>query len=152
MKQTENKHLRSGRDSKLTLWSSHSEKPRVPRLVKEFPEFYVKGRSIAVFTTARNLSLTWARSIQSPPSHPISRIPVLILSSHLLVSQFVCSYLVFPSRLCMGPKGSSETSVSKHLTPCNNPEDGIIHGWSSSKRKTVICCISWLTCSNRCTG
>jgi hypothetical protein len=38
---------------------------------------------IAVFTVALHWSLSWARSIQSTPSHPIS-LSTLILSAHLL--------------------------------------------------------------------
>jgi hypothetical protein len=38
---------------------------------------------ITVFTTARHLSLSWARSIQSTPPHPTSQRFILILSSHL---------------------------------------------------------------------
>jgi hypothetical protein len=36
-----------------------------------------------VFTTAHHWSLSWARWIQSTPFQPISRISILILSSHL---------------------------------------------------------------------
>jgi hypothetical protein len=36
-----------------------------------------------VFTTARQWSLSWARWIQSTPSHPISLRSILILSFHL---------------------------------------------------------------------
>jgi len=40
-------------------------------------------RFITAFTSARHLSLSWARSIQSVPSHPTSWRSILILSSHL---------------------------------------------------------------------
>ena len=40
-------------------------------------------RFITVFTTARHLYLSWARSIQSMPSHPTSWRFILILSSYL---------------------------------------------------------------------
>jgi hypothetical protein len=36
-----------------------------------------------VFTRAVHWSLSWARSIQSTPSHPISLRSILILSTHL---------------------------------------------------------------------
>jgi hypothetical protein len=36
-----------------------------------------------VFTRALHWSLSWARSIQSIPSHPISLRSILILSTHL---------------------------------------------------------------------
>jgi hypothetical protein len=55
----------------LTPWSRLlPEKLTGPQLVKKFPAFHGKQRFIAAFTTARHLSLSWARSIQStPPSH-----------------------------------------------------------------------------------
>ena len=55
----------------------------VSQLVKIFPTFYGTRKFIIAFTSARHLSLSWARSIQSMPTHPISWRPTLILSSHL---------------------------------------------------------------------
>jgi len=52
-------------------------------LVKKFPAFYETRRSITAFTSAHHLSLSWARSIQSIPSHPTSWRSILALSSHL---------------------------------------------------------------------
>jgi len=49
-------------------------------LVKKFPTFYGTQRFITAFTTARNLSISWARSIQYTPPHPASWISSLILS------------------------------------------------------------------------
>jgi len=51
--------------------------------VKKFPAFYGNGRFITAFTSARHLSLSWARSIQSTPPHLTSWKYILILSSHL---------------------------------------------------------------------
>ena len=59
------------------------EKLTGPQLVKKFPAFYGTGRFITAFTSARHPSLSWARSIQSMPSHPTSWRSILILSSHL---------------------------------------------------------------------
>jgi hypothetical protein len=42
-----------------------------------------QAKEITVFTRARHFSLTWARWIQSTPSHPISLRSSLMLSSHL---------------------------------------------------------------------
>jgi hypothetical protein len=39
---------------------------------KNFPAFYGTWRFITMFTRALHWSLSWARSIQSIPSHPIS--------------------------------------------------------------------------------
>ena len=53
------------------------------QLVKKFPAFYGTRRFITAITSARHLSLSWARSIQSISPHPTSRKSILILSSHL---------------------------------------------------------------------
>ena len=67
----------------LTIWSRVLlEKLTGSRLVKKFPAFYGTRRFIAAFTT-RYLSLSWATSIQSIPSHPSSWRSVLISLSHL---------------------------------------------------------------------
>ena len=54
-----------------------------PQLLKKFPAFYVTRRFIAVSTSSRHLSLSWAREIQPP--HPTSWRSILILSSHLRI-------------------------------------------------------------------
>jgi hypothetical protein len=51
-------------------------------LVKKFPAFYGNRKFITSFTTARHMSLSWARSIQSMPP-PTPWRSILILSSHL---------------------------------------------------------------------
>jgi hypothetical protein len=50
---------------------------------QNFPAFYGTGKFITVFTRALHQSLSWARSIQPIPSHPISLKYILILSTHL---------------------------------------------------------------------
>ena len=68
----------------LTPWSRVLlEKITGFKLVKKFPTFYGTRRFITAFTSARHLSLSWARSIQSMPPHPTSWRSILILSSHL---------------------------------------------------------------------
>jgi hypothetical protein len=47
------------------------------------PVFYGAKSFITVFTRAYHWSLPWDRWIQSTTSHPISIIPILILSSYL---------------------------------------------------------------------
>jgi len=70
----------------IYIWTTCSralfEKVTVLQLVKKFPAFYGTWSSITAFTTAHNLFLYRARSIQSTP-HPIYWISLLILSSHL---------------------------------------------------------------------
>ena len=56
---------------------------RVLQLVKKFPAFYGTPKFITVLTSARNLSLSWANSIQSPQPLPTSWRSILILSSYL---------------------------------------------------------------------
>ena len=49
----------------------------------KFPACYGTRRFITAFTSARHLSLYWARPIQSMSPHPTSWRSILILSSHL---------------------------------------------------------------------
>ena len=62
------------------LTPSLLEKLTGPQLVKKFPAFYGICMFITTFTSARHLSLSWASSIQSMPSHPVSW---RLLLSHL---------------------------------------------------------------------
>jgi hypothetical protein len=50
---------------------------------QEIPRIYETRKSLTVRTSARNLSLFWANSIQSPRPPPTSWRSILILSSHL---------------------------------------------------------------------
>jgi hypothetical protein len=54
--------------------------------LKNFQAFYGNRRFITVFTRALQWSLSWARPIQSIPSHHISLRSILILSTHLPLS------------------------------------------------------------------
>ena len=68
----------------LTTWSRVlPEKLTGFQLVKKFPAFYGTLRFITAFTSARHLSLSRTRLIQSIPPHPTSWRSILILSSHL---------------------------------------------------------------------
>jgi hypothetical protein len=62
-----------------------TEKPPIGQLLKNFPAFYGTRWFITVLTRALHRSLSWARSIQSIPSHHISLRSILILSTHLLL-------------------------------------------------------------------
>jgi hypothetical protein len=59
------------------------EKLQLLQLLKNFPAFYGTRRFITVITRAIHWSLSWAKSIQSTPSHPISQRSILISSTHL---------------------------------------------------------------------
>ena len=68
----------------LTIWSRVLlEKLTVSQLIKKFPAFYGTRRFITTFTSARQLSVSSASSIQSMLSYPTSWRSILILSSHL---------------------------------------------------------------------
>ena len=59
--------------NQLALWRRILlEKLKIPKLVKKFPAFYGTRSFITVFTRAHQLSLLWARSIQSAHSRAIS--------------------------------------------------------------------------------
>jgi hypothetical protein len=51
--------------------------------VKKSPAFYATRKFITAFKSARHLSLSWARSIQSISPHPTSWRSILLLSFHL---------------------------------------------------------------------
>jgi hypothetical protein len=79
-------HTGKYQDYKTELTPSNTvlpEKLECPKLLKKFPAFYGTRRFITVYTRARHLSLSWARSIQSTSPHPNSRRSILILFSHL---------------------------------------------------------------------
>jgi hypothetical protein len=58
---------------RLTPWNwDLLEKPPIVQLPKNFPAFYGTRRFITVITRVLHWSLSWARSIQSTPTHPIS--------------------------------------------------------------------------------
>jgi hypothetical protein len=61
-------------------WALLEEKPNL-QLLKNFPAFCGTQRFITVFTRAFNWSLSWARSIQSIPSYPISLRSIWIMST-----------------------------------------------------------------------
>jgi hypothetical protein len=69
----------------LTPWSRVLlEKLSIPQLINKFPAFYGTRRFITAFTSARHLSLSRARLINSmPPPNSTSWRSVLILPSHL---------------------------------------------------------------------
>jgi hypothetical protein len=57
----------------LTPWSwALLEKPPVVLLLKNSPAFYETRKFITMFTRALHWSLSWARSLQSFPPHPVS--------------------------------------------------------------------------------
>ena len=99
----------------LTPWSRVLlEKLTDLQLIKKFPAFYRTPKFITVLTSARHLSLSWAKSMQSPQPLPTSWRSILILPSHLrlvlLSGSFpqvsppiACAYLSHPPYLPHAP-------------------------------------------------
>ena len=63
-------------------------------VVKKFPAFHGTRRFITALTSVRNLSLSWARPIQSIYPHPTSWRSILILFTHLRLGLLIG---LFPS-------------------------------------------------------
>jgi hypothetical protein len=59
------------------------EEPLIGQPLKNFPAFHGTRRFNTVFTRSLQWSLSWAISIQSTPSNPISLRPTSISSTHL---------------------------------------------------------------------
>jgi len=76
----------------LSPWTTALlEKLTGPQLVKKFPTFYRAQRFITTFRSTRHLPLSWARSVQSLPSHHTYWRSIFILSP--------CLHLGLPSGL-----------------------------------------------------
>jgi len=87
----------------LTDRSGVLEKLRNSQLVKKFPAFYATQKFIInAFTDVRFLSLSWTRSKQSMPPHPISwRYIWLLCSFNAWVFQVVSLPHFSPPPTCM---------------------------------------------------
>jgi hypothetical protein len=84
--------------------------------LKNFPACYETRNFITIFTRALYWSLSWARSIQSIPSHPISLRSILILSTHLRLGLVVVSFLlVFPPISYMHSSSHHPCYMPPHL-------------------------------------
>jgi hypothetical protein len=93
---------------------SHLEKLNLSQPIKQLPGFYGAWNFTSAFTTAHNLSLSWARSIRSAPQNLNSLLFFFIL--------FPYHRLVLPSGLL---PSASPTKPCVHLCPptvtCHTP-------------------------------
>jgi hypothetical protein len=71
------KHRNNSSVTYLRSWAP-LEKPPTVQPPKNLPAFYGTRRFITVFTRALHWFLSWARSTQSTPSHPISLSYILL--------------------------------------------------------------------------
>ena len=84
-------------------------------LVKKFPAFYGTQKFITAFTSARQLSLSWASSNQSLHPHSTSWRSILILSSRLRLGLPSCLFPSgFPTKTLYT---SSSPPYALHATP-----------------------------------
>ena len=85
-------------NNRCMFWGPRSkvllEKLTGSQLVNKFPTFCGTRKFITAFTSARHLSVSWARSIQSMPPHHTYWWDNLILSCHLCLGLPCC---LFPS-------------------------------------------------------
>jgi hypothetical protein len=78
------------------------EKLPVVQLLKNYPVFYGTRRFITVFTRALHWSLSWARSIQSIPSHPISVRSIIVRTTLETIKTAFAVHLEVYWRNCQG--------------------------------------------------
>ena len=105
---------------------------------QEIPRIYGTRRFITAFTSARHLSLSWARSIQSIPPNPTSWKSILILSSHLSLGLPSCLFpSCFPTKTPYTPLLSPYVlhALPSHCSWFNNPKN---IGWGVQIIKFLI--------------
>jgi len=128
----------------FTAWSRFLlEKLTGSHLVKKFPALYGTRRFIIAFTSARHLSLSWARSIQNVP-FPLLRSyqriipgprhmyplrnkasfygdellaprPTPELEYHPLLAVLDCLFNIFPANLYIGGRSSIRNVRKRHV-------------------------------------
>jgi hypothetical protein len=101
---------------KLTGFAATQEIPRISRTRK----------FITLLTSARHLSLSWARSIQPPQPPPTSWISILILYFHLrLVSPVVSFPQAYPPKPCahLSPPHTCHTPIPSHSSRFYHPHN-----------------------------
>jgi len=108
-----------------------------PQLVKKFPAFYGTRKFITEFTTARHLSLSWARSIHSMPQlHFLNSYFNIILPSMLGFSKWSLSFR-FPNTTLYAPLALPLSSLC-FVTLWHNGY-WQIYTYSYACRQTCVC-------------
>jgi hypothetical protein len=133
----------------LTPWSRVLlEKLTGLQLVKKFPAFYGTWKFITAFTSARQLSPSWASSIQFIPPHPTSWRSILLLSSHLnlgLPSDLCLSG--YPTKTLYMPLPPSELHASPpHSSRFYHPHNS---GWGAQIKELLIMKYSPYLCNRK---
>ena len=112
---------------------------------QEIPHILWNPKFITAFTSARQLSLSWANSIQSIPPYPTSWRSILILSSHLrlgLPSGFFSSD--FPTKSLVYLRILTQF---KHVLNLQPPNDIYIYICRTTPL-TSRCCILYIYSTN----
>jgi hypothetical protein len=120
------------------------EKPPVTQLLKNFPPFYKTRRFITVFTRALHWSLSWTRSIQSIPHHPIYLRTIL----YQIPCTFCLAYVVYPRNpsQVQDPLWHFITTLFLRwgvVSPTPNPEATLHTGGCVPQRATWVRFMPW---------
>jgi hypothetical protein len=116
------------------------------QLGKKFPVFYEIRKFITAFTSARNLSLSWASSIQSILPYATPWRSILIVSSHLLL---VLPSDTLPSVFPTKTLHTTQHPHTRYMTCPSHSSRFYVRnniGWGVQIIKFIILWISmWLT-------
>jgi hypothetical protein len=101
------------------------EKLTVAQLVNKFSAFYGTRMFITVFTRARHWSISWARWIQSSPSHAVS------LRSILIKLGYVILFWSLDRKLCVTCLVLRAVCKWCHVPRRGNTSAATLAGWDS---------------------
>ena len=100
------------------------------------------------------LIVSWARLIQSTPSHPISLSAIFVLLSHLFLGLLNCVRQVSPPKLCMHILSPTRMTCSTHPPWFYHPQqcmpshcDAVVSGSVSYDFRSSVLSMLHCTCS-----